>query len=756
MAAAPPPPVRTRPSYAATVALAVVLAAAAFAVVAAVILTVDRPTRLPPPFPDQNQDAETASYAVAFLVILPLALLAAARLARRPDALGLGGILAGLLAVAIGAVRLAGALGAGDGVHEVLAAAAAWWIAAAILIARPPSAATRRPGVAWAVAGVLGLGLLACFTRLGSINVPALAVGAVAAVGVVLAAGRLRLPVLPRGAGLAVDVALLGVLVLAVPDLLIFRPEQAPGNVAIGIETGIIRFHQDFLLGPANEVLHGHALLVDTASQYGVGSIYLVAAWSKLLGIGYGTFGALDDGLTALWFAAAYLVLRAAGVSRLLAGSALAVAAVALVFNLAYPVGSLPQYGPLRFGMPMAVLLAVVAGARWPQHARAARVAALTVTGISAIFSLEALAWTAVVYAATVVLEAWLRPDGRLRWAAVQAGLLAGSWIAAHVAFALATLAATGSLPDWGQYLAYLHAFLIGNVGDLTYDVPRWSAGLPVGAACLASAAALLELARRRHPVLGRERPAAVALAGLTAYAFVLVSYWVDRSLGHILVHVALPVLMLGTVWLSLALRADEVPRTVRRGALAFALGVTALVVAAAWPAVGDRFPRTALAHAVPGGSSLRGALARLRHPPSMSGSAPAGVAMLDRWMPGEDESLLMVSPDLGLEVAFRARRVDELPLGDPLEASFVVDERLPPLAGAVAALRPGRRMLLDTAAVTNLEQLRADPALDPLHNPKGGLAPLQQWALKRIDQRFRLRRIAASGQFSVYALDPR
>jgi hypothetical protein len=135
---------------------------------------------------------------------------------------------------------------------------------------------------------------------------------------------------------------------------------------------------------------------------------------------------------------------------------------------------------------------------------------------------------------------------------------------AAHLLFAAITLAATGSLPDWGEYLAYLEAFLAGDIGDLTYDVARWTPGLALGAGYLASAAALLELARRRDPLLERERPAAVALAGLTAYGIVLLSYYVDRSQDHILIHVALPALLVGTLWLAL-LRRAPLPARVRR-----------------------------------------------------------------------------------------------------------------------------------------------------------------------------------------------
>src|SRR6185503_9941579 len=51
---------------------------------------------------------------------------------------------------------------------------------------------------------------------------------------------------------------------------------------------------------------------------------------------------------------------------------------------------------------------------------------------------------------------------GRLAPAAI-AGALA--CVAAHLVFALATLAASGALPDWGEYLVYLREFLFGTVG---------------------------------------------------------------------------------------------------------------------------------------------------------------------------------------------------------------------------------------------------------------------------------------------------
>ena len=763
-----------RAPFGPTLALTVTLAIAAFGVVMPLVMEALAPVVLPAPFPAQHQRAETLSYLLAFGVILPLAVVAGRRLcdaiAAGPNAAALSvltGVLAGALLAALVAVKVSGRLAEKDGVDVVLAAAAAWWLGAGLVLARATRARAwpallaleRRAPVAWALAALALLVALVCFTYLPSISVPGLVLCGLAGAAVIAAYERVRIGRLPRGWGIAADLAALGVLLLLVPDLVIFRPEEAAGDLSAALETGIIAFHHNFLLGPANEVLDGHAMLAGTASQYGVSSIYMLAAWFQVAPIGYGTLGLLTGAMTALWFGAGYGVLRLAGTSRPVSVAAFGVAVVALVFNLSYPVGSLPQSGPLRFGMPMLLVLVVVAGERFPRHARAARVAAAAVVGLSSVWSLEAFAYTTFVFAVVASVQAWLSPaPGRLR-ALVRRGLGAAlACVVAHALFAAVTLAATGGLPDWGEYLAYLREFLAGDTGDLTYDVPRWTPGLAVGAAYLASAAALAELARRRGPLVEHERPALIAITGVTAYGSALMSYYVDRSLDHILIYIALPVLLAGALWLGLLLRCRAaVGRGPRTAGLALALAVAALVVAVGWDAIDPRFPRSALAHAAPGGSSLRGALERLWHPPPLAPAAPAGEQALRRSMPGERESLVMVQPDLGIEILIRSRRADRLLLGDPWEASFAEAEELPQLRAAVDALRPGDRMLLDGPARKVLAALRADPSRDVLATPGSVLAPLQEWALQRIDRRFRLRPVARGpGDFTVVELAPR
>ena len=215
-----------------------------------------------------------------------------------------------------------------------------------------------------------------------------------------------------------------------------------------------------------------------------------------------------------------------AGTARLLAAAAMGTGVIVLIYNLIYGIGGIPQSGPIRFGMPMAVIVAAVIGARRPGLRRAAWIASLLILALSSIWALEAFVYTLVVLAAIACLEAYLAPAGERRARLLrQAVQVIAACVLAQLIFALATLAFAGQLPDWGQYLAYLRRFVIGPLGDFTYDIAPWSPGLAVGAAYLVSAAAIVQLAWRSRELVERERVAFVALAGTTAYGIALFSY---------------------------------------------------------------------------------------------------------------------------------------------------------------------------------------------------------------------------------------
>ncbi len=725
-------------------------------------------TDLREPFPDQHQDAETLIFVLAFAVLLPAGSLLLPRIADRVAARSgreaLSGLTALLAVALIAASLLVRAVGGG-----LAPAMGAWTAIAAALIAAVASGRIAVPApvrdgrrALWWLAAVGALALAPSFSDVGSISIAVLFAGVVAAAAIVLIQARISLPPLGRPAGPVADAVLLAVLFLAVPNLVVFNV----GDPAAAVETQIIHFHQNFFLGPANQVLGGGAMLVDTLSQYGVGSIYFLVAAFEVLPIGDGTLGLIEGVLSALMFCGAYLVLRIAGVSRLLTAVAMAVAVVVLVYGLVYPLGALLQHGAFRFGLPIGVLLGAVIETRWPRWSTAGRGLQLLTLAVASIWALEGFAYALLTILVVIGVRVWSAPVAERRRIAIRRfAEAAAAIIAAHVAFAAITLAATGEFPRWGWYIETLREFLTGPVGDLTYDFTEWSPGLALGALYLASAAGVILLFRRRRDVIEREPTAIVAIAGSTAMGVALLSYLVNRSADHIVPYVSLPAIMLAALWISLCRRPWlGVEATLSRAALAGGLLVSALMIAVAASSVPTRFEQSALAYARPGGASLRAALDRLRAPPPLSPGAIEGQRLLDRYMPGETHSVVLTDADLSTEILIRSDRASELPLGDPWEDSLVPDIHLDRLGVAVEELGPGTRILVDRPALETFATLRRQPGRDPIDDPVGsaslvpnGLAALQQWALWRIGERYDLKTVArGSTGLRVVELVPR
>ena len=510
-------------------------------------------------------------------------------------------------------------------------------------------------------------------------------------------------------------------------------------------------------------------MLVDTLSQYGVASIYLLVGWFQIAPIGAGTLGFLDNVLSALVFVAAFAVLRLVGVSRLLATATMGVAVVTLVFGLEYPLGALLQHGAIRFGMPMFLIAAATLEFARPRLRRPSQAVELLAVGLASIWALEAFAYTVLTAAAILAVRLWFAPATVRRrslvrwiWASIAA------CIAFHVTLVLGTLIAVGELPDWGWYLNTLREFLTGSVGDLTYDFAPWTAAFAVGVLYVAAAAALFLVARNR-PSLIRAHPArAIALAGTTAWGVALYSYFVNRSAEHILPYVCLPAAMLIAIWLGLLLdRRQEHGLRLRLVGLGAAMALGVLLIGAAWSGAGSRLSQSALAYAVPGGGPTLGqGLDRLWNPPDLSPGATAGAELVERCMPDPDRTYVLTDADLGIELLTKAGRSNAFPLSDPWEDSFVPDGHLDELAASVDALRPGDRLLVDAPALATFDAYRLDPSRDPITDPLGeeqlvptGLAKLQEWLLKEVGRRYRLEtvcRAAGSAGLRVVALEPR
>lgn len=725
-------------------------------------------TRLPEPFPEQHQSAENITFLFTLLVALPLGIVLGRRLS--------AGIAAGPSATSLqaSAVACAGSLAAvlvvlrlvpsGNGTLVLqLILSSVWLVVAALGLARlgsqkdPPRALrfASHPATV-AVALVLVVWASVSVVDTASVSVLPLLVGL--ALVVVLDRLRGRAPSVGRRLGRSIDVVVVALIVLAVPNLNVFDPANPFFNT-------ILQFHQNFFIGPAGRVLAGDPALAGNFSQYGVVSIDAVAGWFRIVPANNFTLALFEGLLSALMFSIAYATMRIAGVARAIAIPTMIVALIACDYALIYPLGGLLQHGAIRFGMPAGIVLGAVAAIRWPQQRTAWRVFQFLALGLSSVWALEAFLYTAFTLLAIFAVQVGLRPrKNGLRWFGRQAGIAAGVIAATHLLFALVMVVATGSLPEWGTYISILRAFLVGRVGDLTYDFEPFSPAFTVGAFYVASIVAIVLLLARRIDRGPAWEVKLVAVTGATAWGLALYSYFVNRSGGHILPYICLPALMTGALWLAIVIEAfpDRRARE-RRIGIAVAASLAVLVVSVAFSRAGTGFSNSALAMAAPGGRSLTGALKTTWDPPPLSAEAGTGERLLRQYMPGEGESLVLTAADPGIEMLTRTDRTNALPFGDPWEESFVPHLYAMDIRRAADGLPAGQRALLDDAALRAFRGFRRNPGRNPIREPFGrasvaptGLAPLEQLALKQIGERFDLVPIAKDNGLAVVELRPR
>ena len=350
--------------FAATVALIVVLAVGGFAVLMPLAMIAIDPLVLPAPFPPQNQNGGDAQ--------LP------ARVRGDPAAGRDRGAPAARRvcdrAVAAGALRPArGGAGRrrdrgrssparstrGDGVTAVLIAALLWWLGAAGA-RRPGRAAVagaraRRSRAAWALAAAALLGALLCFADLGSVSPAGLVLGALAVAAAAALHGRVR-RVAADGPGARSRGARAGAGARARPRDLPTRGGGAATRRSRS-RPGSSSSTRTSSSAPPTRCSAARAMLVDTVSQYGVGSIYLLAAWFQIAPIGNGTLGLLD-GRPDRALVRRRLPRPAAGRRRRGCSPPARWRSRSSRWSSTSPIPSArcPSTAPLRFGLPMALI----------------------------------------------------------------------------------------------------------------------------------------------------------------------------------------------------------------------------------------------------------------------------------------------------------------------------------------------------------------------------------------------------------------
>ncbi|MCA1702711.1 MAG: hypothetical protein LC808_05345, partial [Actinobacteria bacterium] len=563
---------------------------------------------------------EWGLYALTLFVLLPAALVAGHRVA---DTLaGTGGppaisgvaarAAAGLLLILLLA-KVAPLLGLSSSA-VLLPLTVVWGAALAVAVRRARWADTlggeeigRKAGNWWRLAGGLACLSMLAFLSPELLRPPALGVSLAIAAGLMAVHVRLRHPGRLQRMAPLLDAAVVALLVLAITDVSAYLGYVGPAARANAADFGGLpghalwgyRIHLGTWLGPLNDILRGRALLVDTYSQYGVGSLYALAAFFQIAPLGYGALALLSGFLTALQYVLVYVVMRLARCPRTLAVPAVAAAVVGLT-PLVGASAAIPSTGALRYGLAWLVVALAVLWTRWPRAARHLRVAAYALVALASVWSFETFVYVGATFTAVAVIEAAaLAPGQRLRQFGRVMLAAAGCCVAAHVALAVCTRAFAGSWPDWSTYLAFLQAFA-GFSGRFWYQpVQPWSPSLPVFLLYLASAISLAGLVARKHTAVLERRPLLVAIAATSGLGIASFAYVVG-SAG--LVYVALPAVVTGTLWIALiGDRQLRAPRAARLVAVIAGFWVAGMLVVSGWPDNTGQWRPTALAHAIPG-----------------------------------------------------------------------------------------------------------------------------------------------------------
>lgn len=636
-----------------------------------------------------HRERMETTFFLAALVLTPAGVAVARQQVRRlgPErSLGLALLDVAGLAVAILAARAAATAYGTDAVPGVLLVGSLVLTGVSVAVHRRPTTLPRRSeDRAWTVA-ILGactlLGLAALSFVPGSLLDPA-RVWLCILVAILVAAARRIRPSIPgpRAVRSVVDALMLTAIVLVATD--------------VNAYTQALRYDYDFFLGPVNAMRHGHPLLVDTFSQYGVGMFYALAGVFHAVPLTYQGLQFVLCVAYVVEFALLYAVLRLACTSQVVAVLGLG---MALAVNLAGPVAPFigyPSTGPLRFGLPWVVILAGTLRARSASHRRLLDAIMLASVAIGAVWSIETFSYCLAAYAAiTATSLADREPEGTRDL--FVAKRVAGALVAAVLAIgatSVLVLSLAGDWPRWTAYLSLVTLYAMRGFGSLL--IPAWSPGYLVGALYVLSLAAFVAIPR---VVRARHEPTVAATAGATAFGAVAFTYFLGRSAPSNLHHVALPAVVAACGWWTIGATYLRTVGSVYRGAAVIAAAcVCASLVASNSNAIGGWIDRSPLAQVVRSPAAAAADAKGLLVDAKLEPDVAEGAALLRAHAtPGRRPVVVIRSTRL-TAVLLAARQGNALPIVNGNQDGLIDGPALMRVAAAADRLPEGTIVLTET-----------------------------------------------------------
>lgn len=325
------------------------------------------------------------------------------------------------------------------------------------------------------------------------------------------------------------------------------------------------RAHSNPLLAPALDVQAGRTILVDSLSQYGIGSVYfLLAVFSVFqLPVFYHGLAAILTVLYFLQFTVIFLILHKATRSFFIGLAVLGVIVYFSFYAVTWPsLLRIPAQGPLRYGLTYLVLGAGWIGIR--HKGRFWQILELVLIGAASVWNLEVFLYTfipvSVLHFIKDVLFAERRPAGMAAFAKrmlLQLSVVILCWIA----WWSATLASAGSPPNLTYYSDIFTWFISIGAEGRRMDFHSFWTGI-VAAIYLGSILAAVYAGVRRSRRIPVEM--AALMAGLSAAGLLQYLYYFGYDLDFHLALLCPPLLMVVAIWFSISqndVSARGVPR---------------------------------------------------------------------------------------------------------------------------------------------------------------------------------------------------
>jgi len=486
------------------------------------------------------------------------------------------------------------------------------------------------------------------------------------------------------------------------------------------------RHHQNFFLGPVNDILNGKDVLIDSYSQYGLFMPYFLALFfrSQILPMTYPGFTLLVSGTYIIYYSLIYFILRKIQPFQWLA---IITTAAIIFFNylavwwVFMPI--IPAQGPFRYAWPYLILAANLLGDTQPactKRKKIVDVIELIIIGIAAIWSVEVFVYTLMTYIACQFYRYYSQKQPskyKIDHFFSRVGLAVLVSIVCWLIFLMVILVRSKQIPQFNElinYLRFLTAYTYGSFAEeqtykaADYIQRYWIIGLAVLFGSMQGC--IFYLFSGRSDQVKRKLS---SIAGLTIFGVLQFSYFFVYSFtGHFAL-VCVPIILLAAFWFSELVQNKFRPHIKTSVAFGYVLLVGFFTMQYSFYVSESRMSHTQLVYTIQYFTSL------VKHeiwPEKLSkrfliyhpwnDKTLEAEKLVNQYFRGQKRIAIFISPDDEVETLMRAGKTHIYPISNPYLVQVVPQIELRILSYPVT-FKKGDHILVSTdrSKISSLER---------------------------------------------------